>query len=65
MFALYTSISWFLKGVPWNNSSITLILCKLARVTSVPSISTGSNTATGVRTPVLPIVHSIFINFDG
>ena len=34
----------------------------LALDTSVPSSSTGSKIATGVRTPVLPILHSISNN---
>ena len=45
-----------------RTSSIILILCRLALLTIEPSNSTSSNTATGVSTPVLPIVQSISTN---
>ena len=44
------------------SSRMTEILCKEALSTVLPSVSTGSNTAVGVRIPVLPIVNSISFN---
>ena len=60
-FALNTPIFCPIQGFS-NNSFIIDILCRVALSTVVPSISTGSNTAVGVNTPVLPIVYSIFFN---
>lgn len=43
-----------------SRSSIKDRLCRLALLTSQPSISTGVNTATGAISPVLPGVHSMY-----
>ena len=56
IFALYTVI---LSPTPNLRPSIILILWTLARLTVVPSNSTGSNTATGLIRPVLEGLHSI------
>ena len=59
MFALYTVI---LSPTPSSSSSMILILWTLARLTVVPSSSTGSNTATGLISPVLDGLHSISVS---
>ena len=55
--ALYTRI---LSPIPSFKERITLMLCTDARLTVVPSSSTGSKTATGLISPVLLGLHSIF-----
>ena len=45
--------------IPSFKLSTILILCTLARLTCVPSSSTGSKTATGLIRPVLEALHSI------
>ena len=57
--ALYTTIS---SPIPNCNSSITLMLWRLALLTVVPSNSTGSKIATGLISPVLDGLHSISVN---
>ena len=56
IFALYT---WRVSPIPSCNSFTILTLCTLARLTVVPSSSTGSNTAIGLMRPVLEGLHSI------
>ena len=56
IFALYTSM---VSPTPSSSSSIMLILWTLARLTVVPSNSTGSNIATGLISPVRDGLHSI------
>ncbi len=48
-----------LSPIPNSNSSTILILWTLARLTVVPSNSTGSKMATGLINPVLDALHSI------
>lgn len=54
--ALYT---WIVSPMPSSSSRRILTLCTLARLTVVPSSSTGSNTAIGLIRPVLEGLHSI------
>ena len=54
--ALYTLM---VSPIPSCNSFTILILCTLARLTVVPSSSTGSKIATGLISPVLDGLHSI------
>ena len=56
IFALYTVT---VSPIPSSSSSIILILWTLARLTVVPSNSTGSKIATGLISPVLDGLHSI------
>ena len=56
--ALYTFI---LSPTPSLRLSSTLTLCTLALFTVEPSISTGSNTATGFILPVLDVFHSMAV----
>ena len=60
IFALYTSIR---SPIPSSSSSMILILWTLARLTVVPSSSTGSKIATGLISPVLDGLHSISTSF--
>ena len=59
IFALYTVIR---SPTPSSSSSMILILWTLARLTVVPSSSTGSKTATGLISPVLDGLHSISLS---
>ena len=56
IFALYTSM---VSPIPSSSSSMILKLWTLARLTVVPSNSTGSKIATGLMSPVLDGLHSI------
>ena len=55
---LITTLSPILISLSWIKSS----LCSEARETVVPATLTGSRTAVGVTTPVLPILNSISNN---
>ena len=48
-----------MSPIPSSKSSIILKLCTLARLTVVPSSSTGSKIAIGFISPVLEALHSI------
>ena len=51
-----------IKELDRDEAIILMVESNLQRSTILPSISMGSKTATGVRTPVLPKVHSMVFN---